>query len=126
MGMGYCAKFFEDFTGTDEQDEYFNSIYQFNAKSLIGTDVDKFANKIEDIHTDCYFAGVDKDNSISESFYDEDEANDYCNDNDLLECMVWEVEVFVNTPLTKDELEVLNKILNKRMKTENISFESWQ
>lgn len=125
MGMGYCAKFFEDFTGTDEQDEYFNSIYQFNAKSLIGTDVDKFANKIEDIHTDCYFAGVDKDNSISESFYDEDEANDYCNDNDLLECMVWEVEIFVNTPLTKDELEVLNKILNKRMKTEDISFESW-
>lgn len=125
MGMGYCAKFFEDFNGTDEQDEYFNSIYQFNAKSLIGTDVDKFANKIEDIHTDCYFAGVDEDNSISESFYDEDEANDYCNDNDLLECMVWEVEIFVNTPLTKDELEVLNKILNKRMKTEDISFESW-
>lgn len=125
MGMGYCTKFFEDFTGTDEQDEYFNSIYQFNAKSLIGTDVDKFANKIEDIHTDCYFAGVDEDNQISESFYDEDEANDYCNDNDLLECMVWEVEIFVNTPLTKDELEVLNKILNKRMKTEDISFESW-
>ena len=94
MGMGYCAKFFEDFTGTDEQDEYFNSIYQFNTKSLIGTDIDKFVNKIEDIHTDCYFAGVDEDNSISETFYDEDEANDYCNDNDLLECIVWEVEGF--------------------------------
>ena len=125
--MNYIAREADDLIYSDGQLEYFESVYDFNMRSLIGTQVDSFMNKIENIYTRVYYTLEDEagdpidDDGLDLEFDDECDANYYIERNGLDSAttinIVWEIQVEVNTKLTKDEEKILNDIVKRRMKT---------
>ena len=117
--MKYIANLSSDIVHSDNQLDYFNSVHDFKLKNLIGTDVDNFEGKIDEINTYVYY-------KVSDSIFDdEDEAESYCDENDIdfdEAEIVWEIEILTTEAFTESEIKSLNIILRKRMKADNVGF----